>query len=103
MLEQLLLLLGDGLKRVYGAFVIWVFGCCSLVSALERAHRVLLLAGDRDDTDSPWHLEDVVAVMGYCHKLGEGWIPEDGVVRQADVGDIKVDELGVVVVALDRR
>ena len=38
-------------------------------------------------------------MMGHCHELGQGWILEDGIVRQADVGDVKVDELGVVVVA----
>ena len=39
-------------------------------------------------------------MVGHCHKLGQCWIPKDGVVRQADVGDVEVDELGVVVVAL---
>ena len=34
------------------------------------------------------------------HELGESWVPEDGIVRQANVGDVEVDELGVVVVAL---
>ena len=38
--------------------------------------------------------------MGDCHELGQGQIPEDGVVRQADVRDVEVDELGVVVLAL---
>ena len=33
------------------------------------------------------------------HELGQGWIPEDGIVRQVDVGDVEVDELGAVVVA----
>ena len=35
-----------------------------------------------------------------CNELGQGWIPEDGIIRQADVRDVKVDELGVVVLAL---
>ena len=39
-------------------------------------------------------------MMGYRHGLGQGWIPEDGIVRQADVGDVEVNELGAVVVAL---
>ena len=39
-------------------------------------------------------------MMGHRHKLGQGWIPKDGIVWQADVGDVEVDELGVVVVAL---
>ena len=38
-------------------------------------------------------------MMGHRHELGQGWIPEDGIVRQADVRDVKVDELGAVVVA----
>ena len=33
------------------------------------------------------------------HELGQCWVPEDGIVQQADVGDVEVDELGVVVVA----
>ena len=41
-------------------------------------------------------------MMGDCHELGQGQIPEDGVVRQADVRDIEVDELGAVVVALPK-
>ena len=36
----------------------------------------------------------------HCHELGQGRIPEDGIVWQTDVGDVEVDELGVVVVAL---
>ena len=67
---------------------------------LEGAHRISFFAGDRDNAAAPWHLEDVVAVVGHCHELGQGWIPKDGVVRQADVGDVEVDELGAVVVAL---
>ena len=36
----------------------------------------------------------------HCHELGQGRVPEDGVVWQTDVGDVKVDELGAVVLAL---
>ena len=39
-------------------------------------------------------------MVSHCHELGQGRVPEDGVVRQTDVGDIEVDELGVVVVSL---
>ena len=39
-------------------------------------------------------------MMSHSHELGESWVAEDGVVRQADVGDVKVNELGAVVVAL---
>ena len=41
-------------------------------------------------------------MVSHCHELGQGWIPEDGIVWQADVGDVKVDELGVVVVAMSK-
>ena len=39
-------------------------------------------------------------MVSHCHKLCQGWVPEDGVVWQADVGDVEVDELCAVVVAL---
>ena len=39
-------------------------------------------------------------MMSHGHELGESWVPEDGVVWQANVGDVEVDELGAVVVAL---
>ena len=39
-------------------------------------------------------------MMGRRHELGQGRIPEDGVIRKAYVGDIEVDELSAVVVAL---
>ena len=38
-------------------------------------------------------------MMSHGHELGESWVPEDGVVWQANVGDVEVNELGVVVVA----
>ena len=38
-------------------------------------------------------------MMSHGHELGQRRVPEDGVVRQANVGDVKVDELGAVVVA----
>ena len=37
-------------------------------------------------------------MVGYGHELGQRWVPEDGVVWQANVGDVEVDELGAVVV-----
>ena len=58
-----------------------------------------LFIGHRDDAATSWHLEDIVAVVSYGHELGQRWVPEDGVVRQADVGDVEVDELGAVVAA----
>ena len=38
-------------------------------------------------------------MMSDRHELGQGWIPEDGIIRQADVRDIKVNELGAIVLA----
>ena len=38
-------------------------------------------------------------MVSHGHELGQHWIPEDGVVRQVDVGDVEVDELGAVVAA----
>ena len=34
------------------------------------------------------------------HELGQCWVPKDGIVGQADVDDVKVNELVAVVVAL---
>ena len=70
---------------------------------LEGAHRVTLFTRDRDNSSASSHLENVVAVMSDYHELGQGWIPEDGIVRQEDVRDVEVDELGAVVVASPRR
>ena len=38
-------------------------------------------------------------MVSYGHELGQRWVPKDGVVRLANVSDVKVDELGAVVVA----
>ena len=38
-------------------------------------------------------------MVSYGHELGQRWVPKDGVVRQANVSDVEVDELGAVVVA----
>ena len=68
--------------------------------ALKGAHRIPFFTWDRDDSPTSWHLENVVAVVSDCHELGQGWIPEDGIVRQANVHNVEVDELGAVVLAL---
>ena len=39
-------------------------------------------------------------MVSHGHELGQRWVPEDGVVRQANVSDVEVDELGAVVVAV---
>src|SRR3954468_17505222 len=67
--------------------------------SLQGTHCILLFTWHRDDSATSWHLEDVVAMMSYGHELGQRWVPEDGIVRQADVGDVEVDELGAVVAA----
>ena len=39
-------------------------------------------------------------MMGHGHELGQGWVPEIGIVLQANVSDVEVNELGAVVVTL---
>ena len=41
-------------------------------------------------------------MVSHCHELGQGWVPEDGIVWQAYVGDVEVNELGAVVVVLPK-
>ena len=41
-------------------------------------------------------------MMSHGRELGQGWVPEDGIVSQANVGDVEVNELGAVVVALPK-
>ena len=41
-------------------------------------------------------------MMSHCHELGQGWVPEDGIVWQANVGNDEVNELGAVVVMLPK-
>ena len=41
-------------------------------------------------------------MVSHCHELGQGWVPEDGIVWQANVGNVEVNELGAVVVALPK-
>ena len=94
-----LLLLGDGLRRAFTSAV-GVVDCCSLKGALKGAHRIPFFTWNRDDSSASWHIENVVAVMGDCHELGQGWIPEDGIVWQSNMSNVEVDELGSVVVAL---
>ena len=67
---------------------------------LEGAHRIYFFAGDCDDSTAPWHLENVVAMMCHSHEPCRSQIPKDGVVWEANVGDVEVDELSAVVVAL---
>ena len=39
-------------------------------------------------------------MVSHCDELGQGWVPEDGIVWQANVSNVEVNELGAVVVAL---
>ncbi len=41
-------------------------------------------------------------MVSHCHELGQGWIPKDGIVWQANVSDVEVNELGAVVAALSK-
>ena len=82
--------------------MIWVFDCRGLKSTLERTDCIPLLTRHRDDSAASWHLEDIVVVMSHCHELGQSWVLEDGIVRQANVGDVEVNELGAVVVVLPK-
>ena len=38
-------------------------------------------------------------MVSYGHEHGQRWVPKDGVLRQANVSNVEVDELGAVVVA----
>ena len=68
----------------------------------QGTHSVSLFTRHSDDCAASWHLEDIVAVMGHGHELAEGWVPEDGIVRQADVSDVEVNERGAVVAMLPK-
>ena len=95
--EELLLLREGSLGRHDATLAVGVLGRCSAVGVLKGADCVLLIAGNRDDAAAPWHLEDVVAMVDCRHELDEGKVPKDGILREADVGDIEVDELCAVV------
>ena len=97
-MAQLLPLLGGGLRSAL-TLAVGVVDCCSLEGTLEGAHCISFFTWDRDDPAASRHLEDIVAVMGHGYELGQGWVPEDGIVWQADVRDIKANELCAVVLA----
>ena len=82
--------------------MIWVFDCRGLEGTLKRTHCIPFLARHYDDSTASWHLEDIVAMVRHCHELGQSWVPEDGIVWQADVSDVEVNELGAVIVALPK-
>lgn len=70
-----------------------------LEDALEGSNSLSCIPSHHDHAIAARHLDDVVARMRRHHELGEGWETQDGVVREADVGYVEVDELGSVVVA----
>ena len=41
-------------------------------------------------------------MVSHCHELGQSRVPEDGIVWQADVSGVEVNELGSVIVALPK-
>ena len=69
---------------------------------LKRTHCIPFLTGYYDDSTASWHLEDIVVMVSHCHELGQSWVPKDGVVWQVNVGDVEVNELGAVIVALPK-
>ena len=82
--------------------MIRVFDCRGLEGTLKRTHCIPFLARHCDDSTASWHLEDIVAMVSHCQELGQSWVPEDGIVWQANVGDVEVNELDAVVVALPK-
>ena len=41
-------------------------------------------------------------MVSHCHELGQGWISKDGIVWQENVGNVEVNELDTVVLALPK-
>ena len=70
--EELLLLLVWVLVMSLVSFVMRAFNRRFALGALEGTNGIHLVAGDGNDVATPWHLEDVVAMVGHCHELGQG-------------------------------
>ena len=67
------------------------------VSSLgERNAFILIGVGDvevgtqGEDPLFHWHLQHQVCVVRHGHKLGEGWVAKDGMVRCVEVGNQEV-------------
>ena len=73
--------------------------CGGLEGELKRRQGLLGVPLDSEDTFASRHLHEVIGRMRHRHELGKSWVPEDGVVRETDAGDVEVHQLGVVVVA----
>jgi hypothetical protein len=78
--------------------------CCSfLVDVLDGAQGVLLLAADGDDPILARDFDDVVGMVCGRHKLCQCQIAANGVVREDDVHDVKVELLYAVDEGLTRQ
>ena len=55
---------------------------------------------DREDPFWSWHLQKKIRVVGDRHELGKGGSSQDGMVGGLKLGELKVDVLGAVVVAI---
>src|SRR4051812_15257226 len=69
-----------------------------LEGELEHWLRVPGVPVHGEDTTAPRHLHEVVRRVRRGHELGQRWIAEDGVVGEADWGDVEVDQLRAEVV-----
>ena len=97
--EQLLLLGGRGLLGLGRTGAGWLCYFRGLEGEPERRHGLLSVPLDGEDALAPWHLHEVVGRVSRRHELSESRVPEDGVVRETDAGDVEVHQLGAVVVA----
>ena len=63
--------------------------CSRQVQPLSTEHGVLEICWYRDRALGPGNLDGEVCVMGRRHELRERGTPEDAVIREIDLGDIK--------------
>jgi hypothetical protein len=62
---------------------------------LHRSESILLIAPHGDCAVGARNLEDIEAMMRCCHKPCQGWVAENGIVWQRNVGDVEVEALGL--------
>src|SRR3954465_12047987 len=96
--EQLFLLGGCSPLGLGG---LRVGGLCRrrrLEGELEHSQRVSGVPVHGEDAAAPGHLHEVVRRVCRGHELGQRWIAEDGIVGEADGGDVEVDQLRAEVV-----
>ena len=94
-LGEHLLLLGRRSLLGLGGVCAGRLRCCG---CLESEQSILGIPSYGEDAAAPGQLHEVVGRMIRRHELGQSWVPENGVVREVDAGDVKVDQLGAVVV-----